>query len=295
MYIIKTIEEVRYNNPYFWNKDINPLATIENCLPNCVCCACGLLASAKLPQMVDRWTNARELHKHLINGWIAVPYAEYKNYIKVGDAIEWCNGNHVAVVSSTSDGIWISGSFYTGIHGTATYGGDYDTRDGIGSLKDADAFFFNNYAYRYFHYVSLDTENRWCGSEPDYVLVAPNSINPVSRDTTKDQIYVGTTGLRVRSEPNTTSQINGTAKIGYYNISEIVVGGDFEGGNTWYKVEDFYLASVEGVQYFKKEEIAPIEEMMALIKQMESSYFAVCKERDIYKEKIDKIRGIVDE
>lgn len=286
--IPKKIEDVLYPNPNWWNPEINKLATVENCLPNCTALVWGCA------KPVSTIRDARSWHKYLINGWTSVPYSQYKSQIKVGDVIEWEAGNHVAIVSEMREEPWISGSFYTGIHGKAMYDGSYDTRDGLTSLKQVNDYFITKYSYRFFHFVPLSEESKWCGSEPDYVLVSPTSIEPVKRDSSKNQAYVGTTGLRLRTAPNLDGDIRGTVPIGYYNVEKIK-GGDFGEGDTWFKVGDYYFASVQGVIYYPKEEIAPLDEMIKLMEQMQESYLKVCNERDDYKRKIELIKGIINE
>lgn len=291
MNIPKSIEDVKYNLPYYWDVSINPLATVDNGLGNCTTLVLGAVLSAKMPLPISVLTDAKNWHTVLINGWYCVPYSEHKNNIKEGDILEWVGGNHVAIVSGTGNEIMISGSFYTGIHGKAYYNGSYDTRNGISSLKQLNDFMVDKYPYRFFHYVSLEEENKWCGSEPDYVLVAPISIVPVEKNKSKNQVYVGTNGLRVRSEPNTNSNVNGQAMIGYYNVDETIEQKDY----IWYKIGNYYIAGVDGVIYYPKVEIVPMEQMMNLMKQMEETYLSVCNDRDLYKEKLERIRGILDE
>lgn len=295
MNIIKTIEEVKYNAPYFWNVSINPLATITDCLPDCTTLVVGCIKSSGLPDICSKNPNANEYHKYLINGWFSVPYSEYKSNIKVGDVIEWERGNHIAIVSEIKDNgeIWISGSFYTGENGVAYKDGKYDTRNSFTSLKQVNDFMISKYQYRYFHFVPLATESQWCGGEPEYVLVSPMSITPTEKDTSKNQIYVGVNGLRVRTESNVESQIRGTAAIGYYNVDEKVTGGNYGEGNTWYRIGEYFVAGVSGVTYYPMNEITPMEEMMALMKKMQDSYNAVCNERDEYIDMIERIRKIV--
>lgn len=291
MNIVKNIENVVYPAQYWWNPSVNTEATIANGLPNCTAFVIGAVSAASMPNIVSRVSDAKNWHKYLINGWSCVPFSEYKNNIKVGDVLEWVSGNHVAIVSNIDKDIWVSGSFYTGIHGKAYYNGSYDTREGIRSLKELNDFFFNKYQYRYFHYVTLETENSWCGSVPDYVLVSPMSIVPTERDKTTNQVYVGVNGLRVRTEPNTSSDVRGVASVGYYN-AEKIQGGEFEDGNTWYKVNDFYIAGVQGVQYYPKEEVIPLNELTEIIKKMEESYLKVCAERDDYKSRLERIKEL---
>lgn len=294
MDIVKNIEEVVYPSPYWWNPSVNKEANIQNGLPNCTAFVVGAILKASMPNIVSVVTDARNWHKHLINGWYSVPYAEYKNNIKVGDVLEWESGNHVAICSDVTNEIWVSGSFYTGMHGVAYYEGAYDDRNGIVNLQQLNDYFYNNYKYRYFHFVTLEEESKWCGGEPDYVLVSPMSIIPTERDNTTTQAYVGVNGLRVRTEPNLEGGIRGIAPIGYYNV-EKVEGGEFEDGNTWFKTNDLYFAMVNGVQYLPKEEIVPMEEILKLLNQVEASYRKVCDERDDYKRRLEQIRGLTDE
>lgn len=295
MNVVKTIEEVKYNSRYWWDVTLNPYSTISNGLADCTCFCYGacLAAALPVPHPYTGTYGAKNWHLHLINGWTSVPYKEYKNNIKVGDIIEWERGNHVAIVSGVDKGIMISGSFYTGIHGKSVVDGKYDTRDGIKSLKELNDFMISNYQYRFFHYTTVETESSWCGYEPDYVLVSPMSITPVDKDANKNQIYVGVTGLRVRTQPNTNSQIMGTAAVGYYNVLEIVDGGSYGEGTKWYHVGDYYLAGVSGVTYYPKDEVAPTDEMVALIKKMTEAFESVKNERDEYKDMVERIRQIV--
>lgn len=292
MNIVKSIDDVKYNAPYWWNVSINKEATISNGLPNCTAFVVGAVKQAGMLDCVSVVTDARSWHKYLINGWLAMPYAEYKENIKVGDIIEWVDGNHVAIVSNIdANNIWISGSFYTGIHGKAYYDGSYDTREGINSLKQLNDFMLTNYEYRYFHYVPLEEECRWCGGDPTYVLVAPNTITPVERNTSLEQVYVGVNGLRVRTEPNLEASIKGVAPIGYYN-AEMVKGGEFEDGSIWYKVENYYIAGVTGVVHYPKENLEPVEEMMELLRKMQDAYNLLVAENKDLKARLEKIKQI---
>ena len=295
MYIVKKVDEVVYPNPYFWDISINPLASIINGLADCTTLVIGAIKSCGLPDIVPRNSgDAKSYHLNLINGWYAVPYSEYKSNIKVGDVIEWVKGNHVAIVSDTSNGVMISGSFYTGTNGKAYDGGSYSKRDGITSLKQLNDFMLKNYPYRFFHFVPLETESSWCGGEPDYVLVAPSTLIPVERDTTKNQAYVGVNGLRVRTEPNTDSRIVGICAIGYHNVAK-VEGGDFGEGNTWFKVGDYYIASVKGVTYYPADELSPFEELMKNMKQLEDAFVKVKNENEILTRKLNQIKDIVED
>lgn len=291
MGVVKNIEGVKYPNKYYWDKNINPNATISNGLADCTTLVYGAILQAGLPAPVSIISSARNWHKYLINGWYAMPYEEYKANIKVGDVLEWVDSNHVAIVSNVND-LYVSGSFYTGVNGKSTIDGKYDTREGINTLKELNDFMLNNYEYRYFHYVPLETECSWCGGFPTFVLVCPNAITPVARNKAINQVYVGINGLRVRSEANTNATINGSAQIGFYNVEEVVNGGVFADGNTWYKIGEYYIAGVKGVAYYPKEEPSPATEIMNLIAKMQDANNTLEAENKELKERLSKIRDL---
>lgn len=297
--IRQTIDGLSYDagNKFYWDKNVNPGATVKLGLPDCTTAAYGLVLEGGLPAPVSKsYGEAGEWHLYLINGWIAAPYNEYKGNIKVGDIIEWSKGNHVAVVSSLSGGIKVSASFYTGIHGKAYYGNDYDTREGINSLKELNDFFYNKYQYRFFHFVDVNEESKWCGHEPDYVLIAPLTIVPVPKDPTKNQVYVGISGLRIRKEASTESLVEGIASVGYYN-AEKVTGSFWEDrgntGNTWYKIGEHYIAAIEGVQYYPTGGTDPVQQIDALVKQLVSQIDALKVENATLKDKLERVKEIV--
>ena len=296
-----TIEGMEYGgsaSKYYWNPALNPNINVNNGLPNCTTFAysCILESGQKAPVISIK--SAGEWHKYLTNGWKAVPYEEYKKNIKVGDIIEWSRGNHVAVVSSISKGIWISGSFYTGIHGKSYYDGSYDTREGINNLKELSDYFYKDYQYRFFHFCPLETENQWCNATPDYVLVAPNVINPVDRDETKDQVYIGVNNLRVRTNSNIESDVVGMATVGYYNADK-VVGGTWEDrgttDNIWYRVGAYYMAGVDGVSYFPVEKSDPAKQIELLVSQLVDQVDVLTRENIMLKDKLHRIEGIANE
>lgn len=197
------------------------------------------------------------------------------------------------MVSDVGDEIRVSASFYTGIHGKAYYNGDYDTRDGISTLKELNDFFVNKYPYRYFHYVSLEEESSWCGAEPMYVLICPETITPVERDEYRDQVYVGVTGLRLRSEPKITAKVNGTAPNGYL-YAEVTNGDQWEdrgiSGDIWYKVDNYYIAGVEGVDFFPKKQSDPVNEIEKLLKSLSDEINQLKKENEDLKGRLERIK-----
>lgn len=240
---IKGLEYGGKYNKFFWDINNNPLASIKNCLPNCTCFVIGDILSDGLPMPVNPVRNANQWHLYLTNGWTLHNF-DIKN-VQVGDILEWTNGCHVARVSHIEDNgtIFVSGSFYTGIHGKAMYEGEFDTRDGLNSLKEVSDFMITNYPTRFFHFWTLENENSWVGSSPRYILRQPqNIIYPVERNTNVNQIEVLTNEQRIR---NSNNEIMGIAKKGFYNVLDIKhsTKNEYE----WYEIaEDRYIAGVEG-------------------------------------------------
>ena len=242
--MITDIQGLEYGGKYhryFWDKSVNPLATITSGLADCTCFVLGDVAHDNLPQPVNPVRNANLWHTCVTNGWSFIPFSKEK--VELGDILEWTNGCHVARVSKIiDDTIYISGSFYTGIHGKSMWNGKWDTRDGLNTLQELSDFMIANYPTRFFHYWSLENENRWVGYEPAYILKPPVSVKPVPQDTTKDQIEVLTNEQNIR---NANDQIIGVAKAGFYNV--IKISHSSYNIYDWYEVEpDRFIAGVKG-------------------------------------------------
>lgn len=299
--IRKTIEGMQYGQSkadYYWNPKYNPEANVKNGLPNCTEAAYGLILEAGMLPPVSVISDASHWHEYLINGWTFQPYEAYKENIKEGDILEWTKGNHVAVVSQVNGGIKVSASFYTGIHGKAYYNGGYDTREGISTLKELNDYFFSRYPYRYFHFATLETECSWCGAEPAYVLISPQTITPDKRDEFKNQIYVGVEGLRLRSEPNTAARVNGTTPVGYYS-AEKINGEEWQDrgvvGDVWYKIGNYYVAGVQGVDYLPAKESEPISEIEKLLKDLNNEIKTLKDENKELRNRLERIKDICNE
>lgn len=239
---IKGLEYGGKYNKYFWDVSINPLATVSNCLPNCTCFVAGDILNDGLPLPVSKLVNANQWHLYVDNGWTLLDFDI--NNVKEGDILEWTNGCHVARISKIEDKkIYVSGSFYTGVHGKAMYDGKFDTRDGLNSLKAVSDFMIMNFPIRFFHYWLLENENKWVGAEPRYIIRMPEAeIEPVERNASVDQIQVLTNEQYIRTNNNV---IVGVAKEGYYNVLSIKhsTKNEYE----WYEIaEDRCIAGVEG-------------------------------------------------
>ena len=252
--MITSIKGLEYGGKYhrfFWDLSYNPLATIPNCLANCTTFVIGDILVDGLPIPVSHIGNANTWHLYLTNGWTLHDF-EYSK-VKVGDVIEWTNGCHVARVTKIDKGqIYISGSFYTGIHGKATWDDKFDTRDGLNSLKEVSDFMITNYPTRFFHHWEIENENIWVKDSPRYILRPPTNIvvEPVERNESRDQIEVLTNQQYIRTNNNV---IVGVAQKGYYNVLDI----KHSTKNTydWYEVaDDRYIGGVEGRVIFLKAE-----------------------------------------
>lgn len=232
-----TSKGLEYPNKYYWDVSRNPYASIINGLADCTCFAYGAIIEDGHRPVVSRVCNADSYHKYLINGWSYVPFDI--NKLEIGDIIEWSKKCHVAVVSDKQKNI--SGSFYTGMHGRAYWDGKFDTRSFV-SLKEMSDWMTTNYPERFFHHWDIETENRWVGGEPEYILKHP--LYSVAEDRSVNQIHVFTNDMNVRNNAN---DILCHAESGFYNVLSSL----YNNGYTWYEVEKGkYIAGVSGrVEY----------------------------------------------
>lgn len=256
----------------------NPNATVANCLANCTTLAYGLSKVKPVSKIV----NASNWHNYLINGWTFTKFD--RNKVKAGDIIEWVKGVHVAIVDEVKDGvIYLHSSWYTGDHGVAIYNGQFDTRS-FSSLKQVSDFMSENYPTRMYHYWDLDWECKGVGSEPEYLLVAPESkkIEPVEENPNVDQIYVSTDSQNVRDNDN---HIVGIAERGYYNVLQIKQNDVSK--YKWYEVyPNEYIAGVDGrVEFIESsDEISKLKKEIATLK----------KENAILKDRLSQIRELAE-
>lgn len=244
-------------NDYCWNTSYNPNATIENGLANCTTMAIAFSYILHTPYPVTKIVSAGNWHKVLTNGWTYKPYGSCQ--IKVGDIIQW--SDHVATVIEIKEGEALLGcSWYTGEHGKSIYDGKYDTRP-FSSRKELSDFMVKNYPYRFYHESDLYKEAQEVGGMPLYVLVAPETVKPVKRDTTRNQIEVLTDEQNIRDNKN---NIVGVAQKGCYNVYNEKVSN----GYIWYEVaNDRYIAGVSGrVIYLPAED--DIEELKAEVERL---------------------------
>lgn len=270
--MITNIKDVIYDKEYFWDIKYNPNATIENALPNCTTCAYGLIiAEGKLPPVSDI-VGAGRWDKYLANGWMSIDYDP--ELIEVGDILQWTDKGHVATISKIDgDKKIVSASFYTGEHGTSIYEGGYDTRH-FNSLKELSDFMLEKYPNRYFHVWDVEEECRWVGGLPNKILKHP--LYSIKRDITVNQIEVMTYTQNVRNNDNTVLK---KAEKGYFNV----LSTKENNGYVWYEVEpDKFIAGVE-------------DRVVYLPQSDDKKYEELLKENLILKDKLERIRVILDE
>ena len=156
---------------YYWSNSNNPGATFDLCMANCTTYAYGRVMENGLPRPVTQFRNANNWHNYVntSDGWSLLTYSSGMALVP-GDIVEW-SGNHVAVVETSGTNPYISGSFYTGDDGT---GSSNRSTAVMGNSLYTVSLWMNatsSRQYRFYHYVTLTTENSWIGNtQPSYVL-----------------------------------------------------------------------------------------------------------------------------
>lgn len=231
-----TLDDLKYGGKYhafFW--ELNPNATIENCLANCTTLVAGDCLKDNL-KPVKKIVNANKWHLYLNDGFTFFPYQ--KDLVEVGDIIEWENKCHVARVAEITDDIYLNCSWYTGNHGVAVWNGSFDTRN-FSSLQEVSDFMVKYYPTRFYHCWDIESECKGVGGQPQYIIRAPHFIKPDEQNTNVNQIEVLTNEQNVREEPN--GAIVGVAQKGFYNVYATVYDGKYN----WYQIrEKRFIAGV---------------------------------------------------
>lgn len=284
-----SIEELAYNGKYhnqFWNPMYNKEANIQNALANCTTAVIGFCLVEDNPLPVSVISSASDWHKYLINGWKCVNFDESK--VKVGDIIQWVDKCHVCKVADIKDGtIYINGSFYTGEHGVAYYNGKYDTRSRFKNLQEVSDFMVNKYPTRFYHYWTLDKEAQMVGGRPEHILVCPQTVSPVGRDTNVNQIETTDDTLRIRNEPSLNGEIVGHVQIGYYDV----LSSKEADGYTWYQIaKDRWCANIS-VNYLPAQDDA-IKEIERIFNNLKREVDSLQKENSTLKDKLKEIERI---
>ena len=237
------INDLAYGGKYHneaWNPQFNKEATIPNALANCTAGVIAFCLIERDPLPVSVISDASNWHNYLTNGWRCIDFDI--NKVKVGDIIQWVDKCHVCKVAAIKDGtIFINGSFYTGEHGVAYYQGKYDTRSRFASLQELSDFMISQYPTRFYHYWPLDKESQMVGGMPEHILVRPDSVRPVERNTNVNQIETTDDALRIRTKPSLDGKIVGHVQVGYYNVLQKTEADNY----TWYEIaKDRWCADV---------------------------------------------------
>lgn len=285
-----SINDLAYGGKYHnqcWNPQFNKEATIPNALANCTAAVIAFCLIENKPLPVSVISDASSWHKYLTNGWRCIDFDP--SQVKVGDVIQWVGKCHVCQVADIVDGtIYINGSFYTGEHGVAYYNGKYDTRNRFTSLQDLSNFMTSEYPTRFYHYWTLDKESQMTGGMPEHILVCPETVSPVERNTNANQIQTTDEGLRIRTEPSLNGKIVGHVQIGYYNVLQTREADDY----TWYEIaNDRWCADVSTIYLPKEDDI--IAQIQKYFDVMKSEVNSLTDENAKLKKKLKEIADIV--
>lgn len=268
------------DDKYYWDRNINPNATISNCLANCTTAVYGMVKELGHPAIVSTIVGAGSWHNYLTNGWMYKDYAKSK--ARVGDVVQWVKHVHVAMITDIKDKEpYVSGSFYTGEHGKAYYNNKFDTRSKFKSLKEVSDFMVQNYPTRFFHFQTITKENNAVGGTPEHLLVHPAWA--IEENKAVNQIQTTTFEQNVRKDRSTSSEIVCCAEKGFHNVLDSYEDSKY----TWYRIEDGWIAGVEGRVVYHKAQNTNEE----LLKENE-----ILKELNkVLTEKLTKIENILKE
>lgn len=286
-----TINDLSYGGRYHnqcWNPQFNREANIQNALANCTTAVIGFCLVEKNPLPVSVISDASNWHNYLTNGWRCIDFDERK--VKVGDIIQWVDKCHVCKVADIVDGtIYINGSFYTGEHGVAYYNGKYDTRNRFKSLPELSDFMVSQYPTRFYHYWTLDKESQMVGGKPEHILVRPETVSPVERNTNVNQIQTTDDTLRIRTAPNLSAEIVGHVEKGYYNVLQEHEADGF----TWYEIASGrWCANVSTIYLPKQNDI--IAEIERYFNAMKTEINSLTDENEKLKKKLSDIKAICE-
>lgn len=146
---------------YFWDRTINPNASVQNGLSNCTTLTYGLCKLRGLGAPVSTIRNAGNWYKNLNADWEYMPYD--RTELRKNDIVEW--SNHVVLME---DHDYCHCSWYTGCHGKSVYEGSWDTRP-YNSLEELCSA-MQAWPYRFYHYTTIEQEIKGAGSEPLRIL-----------------------------------------------------------------------------------------------------------------------------
>lgn len=169
---------------------------------------------------------------------------------RVGAIMCWGGGNggcgHVEVVEIFNEELFEVQTSASNYGGNQFYNAMRTNNNGRWGMSSS--FYFKGFIYQ------PEDVQKWIKGEP-----LPPITPTVERDEFKNQVEVIVDNLKVRTQPNTSSESLGYASKGFYNYYESV---DNE-GYTWHRIADNqWIASNEGewtILYPAKEEKKTIE------------------------------------
>lgn len=286
-----TINDLSFGGRYHdecWNPNFNKEATIPNALANCTAGVIAFCLIERDPLPVSVISDASNWHNYLTNGWRCIDFDESK--VKVGDIVQWVDKCHVCKVADIVDGtIYINGSYYTGEHGVAYYNGKYDTRNRFKSLQELSDFMVNEYPTRFYHHWTLDKESQMVGGKPEHILVCPDNVSPVERNTNVNQIQTTDDTLRIRTAPNLSAEIVGHVEKGYYNVLQECEADGF----TWYEIASGrWCANVSTIYLPKQDDI--IAQIQRYFDAMKTEIENLTSKNEELSQKLKEIKEICE-
>ena len=114
-------------------------------------------------------------------------------------------------------------------------------------------------------YIWCKVGDYWIAGNTDVSEICEASFAPVEPDPSVDQAEVIINDLRIRIEPSTSSTIMGICPIGYYNIEETRDESDY----VWFKVNSYWIACVDGVNFHKAQGDPKDKEIEELKKEIQ--------------------------
>ena len=130
------------------------------------------------------------------------------------------------------------------------------------SSYGGSAFFNADRTYNNGNWVNWNNYHfRGCIVNP---AIGKTVVTPVERDTTKDQINIKISCLRIRQKPTTASDFYGYAAKGYYNVLNQAQDLTY----TWYQIaDDMWVAGVDDVDYLPKANEIDIDKLRGLLEE----------------------------
>lgn len=126
------------------------------------------------------------------------------------------------------------------------------------------------------------------GIKLGYLHYPLNSVLPVERNTSVNQIQTTDTGLRIRTRPSLNAEVVGQVQLGYYNVLETKEND----GYTWYKLaNNRWCASVTTI-YLPSEDTDIVKEIERYFNSMKDNVNALKEDKNNLEEKMRQIHSL---